>query len=37
MDIYAYVYESGDVVNSGKTAWEDAGSEVYKEVTGEKS
>ena len=36
MDIYAYVYESGDVVNSGKTAWEDAGSEAYQEVTGER-
>lgn len=36
MDIYAYVYESGDVVSSGKTAWEDIGSEAYQEVTGEK-
>lgn len=36
IDIYAYVYESGDVVSSGKTQWEDAGSETYQEVTGEK-
>ena len=36
MDIYAYVYESGDVMSSGKTAWEDIGSEAYQEVTGEK-
>lgn len=37
VDIYAYVYENGDVVSSGKTQWEDAGSETYQEVTGEKS
>lgn len=36
IDIYAYVYESGDVVSSGKTAWEDIGSEAFQEVTGEK-
>ena len=35
VDIYAYVYESGDVVSSGKTQWEDAGSDAYREVTGE--
>lgn len=35
VDIYAYVYESGVVVSSGKTQWEDAGSDAYREVTGE--
>lgn len=35
VDIYAYVYESGDVVSSGKTQWEDAGSDAYREVTEE--
>ena len=35
VDIYACVYESGDVVSSGKTQWEDAGSDAYREVTGE--
>jgi len=35
-DIYAYVYESGDVVSSGKTQWEDTGSEDFRKVTGEK-
>ena len=33
MDIYAYVYESGDVVSSGKTHWGDIGSEDYRKVT----
>ncbi len=36
VDIYAYVYESGDVVSSGKTQWEDAGSEDFQKVTGGK-
>lgn len=36
MTIYAYVYENGSVVNSGKTHWEDIGSATYQEVTGEK-
>ncbi len=35
VDIYAYVYDSGAVVSSGKTQWEDAGSDAYREVTGE--
>ncbi|MBQ7432419.1 MAG: hypothetical protein IJV50_03010 [Lachnospiraceae bacterium] len=34
VEIYAYVDESGDVVSSGKTRWEDNGSEVYQEATG---
>lgn len=35
VDIYAYVCESGNVVSSGKTQWEDAGSEDFQRVTGE--
>ncbi len=35
VDIYAYVYESGDVVDSGKTQWEDAGSEAFQKATEE--
>lgn len=35
VDIYAYVYESGDVVSSGKTKWSDNGSEEYQRITGE--
>lgn len=36
VDIYAYVYENGDVISSGKTDWGDTGSEAYQEITGEK-
>lgn len=36
VDMYAYVYESGQVVSSGKTSWGDISSEAYQEVTGEK-
>lgn len=36
VDIYAYVYESGDVVSSGKTQWEDVGSEDFQKATGAK-
>ncbi len=35
IDIYAYVYESGAVVSSGKTQWTDTGSASYQEATGE--
>ncbi len=35
LDIYAYVYESGDIVSSGKAQWEDVASAAYQEVTGE--
>ncbi len=35
VNIYAYVYESGDVVGSGKTQWEDAGSEAFQKATEE--
>lgn len=33
MDIYAYVYESSDVVSSGKTHWGDVGAEAYRKAT----
>lgn len=36
INIYAYVYESGDVVSSGKTQWEDIGSRAYQKVTEER-
>lgn len=32
---YAYIYESGDVVSSDKTHWEDIASEAYQEAAGE--
>lgn len=35
LDIYAYVYDSGEVVSSGKTDWADKGSQAYCEATGE--
>ncbi|MCD7806034.1 MAG: hypothetical protein LUH19_01685 [Lachnospiraceae bacterium] len=35
LDIYAYVHEDGTVVSSGKTAWEDIGTDAYREATGE--
>ncbi len=35
VDIYAYVYESGDVVGSGKTQWGDAGCEAFQKATEE--
>lgn len=35
VDIYAYLYENGDVVSSGKKHWDDIGSEPFQMVTGE--
>ncbi len=35
VDIYAYVYESGAVISSGKKNWGDVGLEAYREATGE--
>lgn len=35
IDIYAYAFGNGDVISSGKTSWEDTGSEAYQKVTGE--
>lgn len=34
-NIYAYVYEDGKVIDSGKTQWSDAGTEAYRAATGE--
>lgn len=34
-NIYAYVYENGEVIDSGKTQWSDAGTEAYRAATGE--
>ena len=36
IDIYAYVYENGSVVSSGKTHWEDIASEAYQKATEER-
>lgn len=33
--MYAYVYETGEVIDSGKTHWEDTGSEAYRNAAGE--
>ncbi len=35
LDMYAWVYDSGAVISSGKTAWADPGTEEYREATGE--
>lgn len=35
LDMYAWVYDSGAVISSGKTAWADLGTEEYREATGE--
>ena len=35
LDTYAYVYETGDVIASGKTSWEETGSREYQEAAGE--
>lgn len=35
LDMYAYVYDTGDVVSSGKTHWADVATDAYREVTGE--
>lgn len=35
IDMYAYVYNSSDVVSSGKTHWDDTASSEYRNVTGE--
>ena len=35
LDIYAYVYAGDSVISSGKTGWSDAGSEEYRDATGE--
>lgn len=35
LDMYAWVYDSGEVISSGKTAWADPGTKIYQEATGE--
>lgn len=35
LDTYAYVYDTGKVIASGKTSWEEGGSWEYQEATGE--
>ena len=32
-DIYAYVFSSGEVISSGKTNWEDTGTDEFEWVT----
>ena len=34
-DVYAYEYDTGRVVSSGRTSWADAGNDEYQEMTGE--
>lgn len=34
-EMYAYVYETGEVIAAGKTAWSDPGTEEYQQATGE--
>ena len=35
LDIYAWVYDTDEVISSGKTGWADSGSETYRNATGE--
>ncbi len=35
LDIFAYVYDTGEVISSGRKAWTDTGNEAYCEATGE--
>lgn len=35
LDEYAYVHETGEVIASGKTSWSDAGTQEFRDVTGE--
>lgn len=35
LGMYAYVYDSGKVIDSGKKAWSDPGTEEYQEAAGE--
>ncbi len=35
LDIYAYEYDTGEVISSGKTGWSDAGSQAYQDAAGE--
>ena len=35
LDIYAYVYDTNEVISSGRKAWADTGNEAYRKATGE--
>lgn len=35
LDMYAYVYDSGEVISSGKTTWSDTGTKEYADAAGE--
>lgn len=35
LDTYAYVYDNGDVISSGKTDWGDTGTDAYTNAAGE--
>jgi hypothetical protein len=35
LDEYAYVYETGEVIASGKTSWSDVGTQEFRDMTGE--
>ncbi len=35
LDEYAYVYETGEVIASGKTSWSDTGTQEFRDATGE--
>ena len=35
LDMYAWVYDTSEVISSGKTGWADPGSEAYRNATGE--
>ena len=35
LDMYAYVIDTGEVIDSGRQAWGDVGTSEYREATGE--
>jgi hypothetical protein len=35
LDEYAYMHETGEVIASGKTSWSDAGTQEFRDMTGE--
>ncbi len=34
-NMYAYVYEDGRVITADRTSWSDAGTDEYRQATGE--
>lgn len=34
-NLYAYVYEDGRVITADRTSWSDAGTDEYRQATGE--